>query len=367
MKARPSIDNISADEIYSKFIDGEKKCRHLDGFNDKFGLMWQHFRVRTSVPAFWKYYECPRPGSSSLVRTFCPDATETLLMLCNCNNLKSYQVGDLLKLRADPNCQSTENAETALHRLVRLCKVKAVKLIINWGGDVQCKNVNGKTLLMAACDCKENQKQLQIIRYLLQNESVDVNAWDEEGNSAATLAVRNSNIWTLRELLISGLSVTSIGRRGRYFSIDDVIASNNASVFDFTKSLRDHTYGTNKKTGAITSDLADGINWEDENRLRFESLWRPKAEVCFLMIQRKARSENIEGTKSTAIAPIVYSNEHINIPGSILKGSRNFVLKKMAETADENESEDGKAADVAVVRVIDNPKKVERDESYHDK
>jgi Ankyrin repeats (3 copies) len=360
--AQPSIENLSADEIYSKFIDGEKMYGYLNNFDDKFGFKWQHFRVRTSVPAFWKYYGCPPRASSSLVGTFCPDATETLLMICSCKNLRSYQVGDLLKLRADPNCQSSENAEAPLHRLIRLCKVKAVKLIVNWGADTQCKDIKGKTPLMAACDCKENKKQLQIIRYLLESKSIDVNAWDDEGNSAATLAVRNSNIWTLRELLMSGLSVTSIGRRGRHISIDDVTASNNASVFNFTKNLRDHTSGSKKKTGATAKDLAEGVKWEDKSRLYFESMRRSKQEVCFLMIQRKASNEIIEGTMSGAIAPTVQST----VPGSILKGRNKLVLKKIVETADENESEDGKPADVAVVRVANGSSK-ERDKTYHEK
>jgi hypothetical protein len=364
--AQPSNENLSADEIYSKFIDGEKKYGYLNNFNDKFGFKWLHFRVRTSVPAFWKYYQCPPRSSSSLLGTFCPEATETLLMLSNCKNLRSYQVGDLLKLRADPNCQSSENAETPLHRLITLCKVKAVKLIVNWGADIQCRDIKGKTPLMAACDCKENKKQLQIIRYLLENKSIDVNAWDDEGNSAATLAVRNSNIWTLRELLMSGLSVTSIGRRGRHFSIDDVIASNNASVFNFTKNLRDHTSGTKMRIGATAKDLAEGIKWEDKRRLYFESMRRPKEEVCFLMIQRKASNETIEGTKTRAIAPIIHNKEDIKIPGSILKGRKKSVLKKIVETADENESEDGKEADVAVVRVANSSSK-ERDKTYHEK
>lgn len=363
IRGRPSVENLSADEIYSNFVDSEKKYGYLNSYNEKLNLKWQHFRVSTSTPAFWKYYKCPPPpGSSSLVRTFCPDATETLLMLCNCKNLKSYQVGDLLKLRADPNCQSSENAETPLHRLIRLCKVKAVKLIVNWGADVQCKNIRGKTPLMTACDCKENQKQLQIIRFLLENKSIDVNAWDDEGNSAATLAVRNSNIWTIRELLMSGLSVTSIGRRGRYFSIDDVIASNNASVFDFTKNLREHTSGTEMKAGARASDLAEGIRWEDKSRLGFECVWRTKEEVCFLMIQSKARNETIEGAKGTAVTPTVHSEEPVYIPGSILKGRKKLILKKIADTADENESEDGKEADITVVTY-----NKERDDSYLEK
>jgi hypothetical protein len=89
---------------------------------------------------------------------------------------------------------------------------------------------------------------------------------------------------------------------------------------------------------------------------------RSKEEVCFLMIQRKASNEIIEGTMSGAIAPTVQST----VPGSILKGRNKLVLKKIVETADENESEDGKPADVAVVRVANGSSK-ERDKTYHEK
>lgn len=367
-EASPSTGSSSADEIFAKFIEGEKKYGLLINYHDNFDSKWQHFRACTSAAAFWKYYECPQRGSHSRELTFCPNATEALLLLSNCNDVKSYQVGDLLKLRADPNCRSRENAETPLHRLIKRCKVKAVKLIIKWGADLKCRNVKGKTPLMTACDGKENQKQLLIVRHILANKTVDLNAWDNEGNSAATLAVRNSSIWTLRELLLLGLSVTSIGRRGPCFSIDDVMSSNNASVFNFTKNLRDHTSNTNKRTGESASDLVDGINWEDKRSLYFESMWKSREEVCFLMIQRKARNETSDGNKDNTATPIVYnkSNEDVDNLGTISPGMKKLVLKKVIETTDENESEEGKEANVPIMRVPNSPDQ-KRDKTYLEK
>jgi Ankyrin repeats (3 copies) len=278
---------LSANEVYAKFIDSEKKYGHLCTFSDQFSSKWKHLRVSTSLAAFWSYYECPQDVSRHLIsRDFCPDATKALFLICNCANVKSYQIGDLLKLRADPNCLSSENADTPLHRLIRLCKVKAVRLLVNWGADVNRPNIAGKTPLMTACDCIESKKQLLIVSFLLQNKSLDLNAWDNKGNTAVTLTVRASNIWTLRELLISGISVITAAKKGRFFSADDSTSSSRTSAYEIWQASINR-----QKIGESDSTGTDGIQYADKSTLYIESVRRLKDEVCFLMIQRKASEE----------------------------------------------------------------------------
>lgn len=278
---------ISANEVYAKFIDSEKKYGHLRTFSDQFSSKWKHLRVSTSIAAFWTYYECPQEVSRQLIsRDFCPDATKALFLISNCASVKSYQIGDLLKLRADPNCQSSENADTPLHRLIRLCKVKAVRLLVNWGADVNRTNITGKTPLMMACDCVENKKQLLIVRNLLKIKSLDLNAWDNEVNSAVTLTVRASNIWTLRELLISGISVITAAKKCRMFLADKSASSNRTSTYEIWQDSIDR-----QKVGESESSGTDGIQYVDKATLYIESARRLKEDVCFLMIQRKASEE----------------------------------------------------------------------------
>jgi Ankyrin repeats (many copies) len=278
---------LSANEVYAKFIDSEKKYGHLSTFSDQFSSKWKHLRVSTSLAAFWTYYECPQDVSRQLIsRDFCPDATKALFLICNCANVKSYQVGDLLKLRADPNCQSSRNSDTPLHRLIRLCKVKAVRLLVNWGADINRPNIAGKTPLMTACDCIESKKQLLIVSNLLQNKSLDLNAWDNEGNTAVTLTVRASNIWTLRELLISGTSIITAAKKGRLFSANDSTSPIRTSAYQIWLDSIDR-----QKMGESDCNGTDGIQYADKSTLYIESVRRLKDEVCFLMIQRKASEE----------------------------------------------------------------------------
>lgn len=278
---------LSANEVYTKFIDSEKKYGHLCTFSDQFSSKWKHLRVSTSLAAFWTYYECPQDVSRQLIsRDFCPDATKALFLISNCASVKSYQIGDLLKLRADPNCQSSENADTPLHRLIRLCKVKAVRLLVNWGADVNRTNITGKTPLMTACDCIESKKQLLILSYLLKNKSLDLNAWDNEGNTAATLTVRASNIWTLRELLISGISIIIAAKKGRFFPAHDTDSLSCTSAYEIWQDSIDR-----QKIGESESSGTDGIQYLDKSTLYVDSVRRLKGDVCFLMIQRKASEE----------------------------------------------------------------------------
>lgn len=307
---------LSANEIYAKFIHSERKYGHLSTFSDQFSSKWKHLRVSTSLSAFWNYYECPQEISRQLIcRDFCPDATKALFLICNCASVKSYQIGDLLKLRADPNCQSGENGDTPLHRLIRLCKVKAVRLLVSWGADINRTNNIGRTPLMAACDCGESKKELLVVNYLLRNKSLDLNAKDDEGNTAVTLAVRASNIWTLRELLLSGTSVTAVARRGRLFSADDSTSSKCSLAHEFSKNSI-----ISKKVGDIDSNGADGIQWTDKSMLTVESIRRPKEEVCFLMIQRKATEE---------FSKINQGHDRLKTMQKVYrKGDRNFSPKK---------------------------------------
>lgn len=282
---------LTSHEIYSQFIDRERKYGHLHSFGDQLSSSWQHLRASTSAAAFWMYYERPMQVFYDMKGgSFCPDATKALFLICDCPYVKSYQIGDLLKLRADPNCRSFEKANAPIHQLIQLRKTKAVKLLLDWGADLNCTNTAGRTPLMTACDSVECSKQLLIVNYLLQKGAINIDAWDEDGNSAATLAIRRSNIWTLRELLISGARVNVSRKRMPYFSMDDVKESEHEVALDLARSL----LLNNESDRDRKCDRGNtGIQCANKIVFFLDSLRKSKREICFQMAKRKGTLERV--------------------------------------------------------------------------
>ena len=344
----------TAHEIYSTFINHERKYGHLSTFSDQLRAKWQHLRASTSNDAFWMYYECSHQLTRNFQAfTYCPDATQALFLICNCPDVRSYHVGDLLKLRADPNCQSLEEVDTPLHRLIKLNKVKGVRLLLNWGANLNRPNTTGRTPLMVACDSVENKKQLLIVKNLLQDRDVDIDACDKDGNSAAIYAIGRSNIWTLRELLMKGVSVSAASHKRRCFSVDEhqchlsaldisrqlwrsatSTHCNRGNILDMnrdteksvdnshteksidsngTRSIKldfgKHEEITGNSTETSTESdttntdgslaIREGIQWAQRMTFATDCMRRRKEEVCFLMILRKARLEAFDATNAT--------------------------------------------------------------------
>ena len=129
-----SNDSNKANEIYSQFVDGEKKYGQVINCNDKLLSGWHHLRVTTSHTACKLYYQCPKHirggndkdsfhGSNILPNVlnfnFYPDASKALFLISYYSDVKMYQIGELLKIGADPNSRLDETADTPLHRLIR--------------------------------------------------------------------------------------------------------------------------------------------------------------------------------------------------------------------------------------------------------
>jgi Ankyrin repeats (3 copies) len=295
--------------------------------------------------------------------SFCPDATKALFLICDCPYVKSYQIGDLLKLRADPNCRSFERANAPIHQLIQLRKTKAVKLLLDWGADLNCTNTAGRTPLMTACDSVECSKQLLIVNYLLQKEAINIDAWDEDGNSAATLAIRRSNIWTLRELLISGARVNVSRKRMPYFSMDDVNESEHEVALDLARSL----LLNNECDRDRKSDRGNtGIQCANKIVFFLDSLRKSKREICFQMAKRKGTLERVGlncGTDRFKTVQNIYRDELNSVRAkdtpasgrkSKLNAAHELPLQQMEPQGDNAEGEAMEIAqDVEVTREED--------------
>ena len=114
-KSFPS-ERPSSDDLYRKFIEDERNGQ-LVSCDDDLRCRWQHLRVTTCKKAFKKCYECPAEmrGRTGI---FHSHATATLFSICNYQNVKPYQIGELLKFKANPSSQLDSTADTPLHRLI---------------------------------------------------------------------------------------------------------------------------------------------------------------------------------------------------------------------------------------------------------
>ena len=109
-------------EVYGKFIDDRRNGRIIS-CDDDLRCRWQRLKVTTSDKSFKTCYDQPEEIRGT-ARIFCPNATATLFAICSYQNVKPYQIGELLKFRADPNSQLDSTADTPLHRLIEIgCKM----------------------------------------------------------------------------------------------------------------------------------------------------------------------------------------------------------------------------------------------------
>jgi hypothetical protein len=109
--------DISVNAVYSKFVDGEKQYGHVDSLFTKLHSRLNILRVNSSRKAAAKAYNFNEEIDRK--KPFYSDASITLFTVCDYKHVKYYQIGELLKCKANPNVQLDETGDTALHRLIR--------------------------------------------------------------------------------------------------------------------------------------------------------------------------------------------------------------------------------------------------------
>lgn len=214
-------------------------------------------------------------------------------------------------------------------RFFYLGSFACVQLLVEWEAELNAKNALGRTPLMIACDKRETKKTLRIVRHLLLSKMIDINTRDLTGNSAGILATKKSNVWIMRELLMSGISVNAKGKLLQSNSTGKNIIEEFSSVLDVSRGIISFTSIISNDNTDISSDksvsssdssddgnsnkirfsnsietgekskskkganLLDGIQYESPSILFAESLWRKLADLCYLMIVRKSREEKL--------------------------------------------------------------------------
>lgn len=121
MPSRDYNENQSSNAIFTQFNDGEKMYGETLSAAQRIRCWWQHVRVKTSPTKFQRYYRCPKLSKleRNSPRSYYADATRTLFLICGYQNVETYQIGELLKIGADPNGQLDDSGDTPLHRLIK--------------------------------------------------------------------------------------------------------------------------------------------------------------------------------------------------------------------------------------------------------
>jgi ankyrin repeat protein len=330
--------DISLDTVYTKFFNDEKKYGHVDSVYNQLLSRLHILRVNVSPKAAAKAYNFHQEEGKGA--PFYSDASKTLFMVCDYKHVKYYQIGELLKCKADPNVQLDETGDTASHKLIRsggdvsidivlsiylldsvkddsvkilpdysymlqlnskhlyTGNVECVKLLVEWGADVTKCNFSGRNALHVACDLLvETKNQMQIVQFLLENRRIDINIRDENGLSAGMIAVSRSSIWILRALLLRRISV-----KMKSTMINNVntlnmekIDLNSFNVIDISKSLLRSTTFEVERSGIY--DRTERFikvrksHYESKLSLWLESIWFNKVDLCYQMILRRDKEE----------------------------------------------------------------------------
>ncbi|XP_018587449.2 transient receptor potential cation channel, subfamily N, member 1 isoform X2 [Scleropages formosus] len=105
----------------------------------------------------------------------------------------------------------TKDGYTALHLAVQACKPLVVETLLGFGAQVQCKGGKAKeTPLHIAAQVKEGKN----VAEMLLKSGADVNAEQENGETAVHVAARHGNLQTLKALIEEGGDVTWQSKAG---------------------------------------------------------------------------------------------------------------------------------------------------------
>jgi ankyrin repeat protein len=115
---------------------------------------------------------------------------------------------------------------------VRKNHFKVVKFLVDSGGDIHHREVNGWTLLMISALCDD-----EISYYLIDlGGSRMVDAWDNMGRTALLLAAQSGRLELVRRLIEAGADVNAISGDGS----TPIFVASEVGNFDIVKCLLAH-------------------------------------------------------------------------------------------------------------------------------
>jgi hypothetical protein len=163
---------------------------------------------------------------NTIGRTALLDATLDIAGLGGQNRAALQEIIEmLLGSGADPNIMTVVDGRTALGNAVRNNDVKLARLLVDNGADVNQRRFNGQTYLSQAAW----SQQAEVLAYLLSLPNVDIDAVDNNGQTALILAVRSSPLYVRRiaamllEAGIDPLVKSKDGRTARQYADNPLV------------------------------------------------------------------------------------------------------------------------------------------------
>lgn len=135
------------------------------------------------------------------VNTVNKDKRNPLFFAVSTNNIESVKA--LIDERSDFNAIDKFNL-TPVFIAEKNGHFPVLKFLVDAGCDVSVKNSQGKSLLMLCCGKKSSS---QLIKFLVNEKGCDVNAVDNDGNSALHIAIENFQLETAKVLIQLGANL----------------------------------------------------------------------------------------------------------------------------------------------------------------
>mmetsp|Transcript_24228 Transcript_24228/g.31456 ORF Transcript_24228/g.31456 Transcript_24228/m.31456 type:complete len:486 (-) Transcript_24228:116-1573(-) len=207
-----------------------------------------------------------------------PELQADLLEATSCENISALDVHDLLLSGIDPNCHLEEdNGNSPLHYVCRYVSLRALKMLLKAGIDVNIQNdiqmsAISYALLFIPKDDKKHEKEKCI--ELLLKRGADPNIGDKGGHTALEIAASKGNMNIVSLLLSYGARVR---RDYKFISLKDPNAVD--SALDEPPDLRILLQSK------LDEELADELALKrEQKKAELERMEQEKKEA---MIQQK--------------------------------------------------------------------------------
>ena len=162
------------------------------------------------------------------------------------NDLDEEYIYHIVKLILENDPDEANSKDSTIHRTpsltiaVKMGLIEIVRLLIEFGVDINICDNDNTTALMSACINNE----FEIVKLLCEQENIDLDAVDSEGITALMYCVDENCIQSGRELILHGVNPHIKNNFG--FSASETARENNFIQFATLIELAEEQYNNDQ-------------------------------------------------------------------------------------------------------------------------
>jgi serine/threonine-protein phosphatase 6 regulatory ankyrin repeat subunit A len=258
----------------------------------------------------------------------------TALVLA-CRNGETVAAKTLLDHGANIHAFCTPEQDSSLHMAMMCDHQSTVKLLLEQGANIECRNANGETPLISG-----SRHGSKSIKNLL-DAGADINAYDKEGFTALHYACGNGHESVVEQLLASGAQNRKANndKLPLHVAIGEPIVQLLLQLFPDSVNVRDQDGWTALHSAAIKGNLPlmdlllkKGSDVEAQTNLGSLPLhyaaFSGREDIVEMLIQQKPHTINARENNGVTVLHSAVSKGHLSIAKLLLVNEPNLLEAK---------------------------------------